>query len=157
MVLFVDIQKKAELELNDEPYYTDDGCKAATACLSCRLSRCKHDDPTWYRMSRRMSRDLRRYAEMERDSLTVEAAARRFGVTIRTIWRIKARCLNQLGDMSIDDLRIFGAMEPAMKRGSKDRGGGLDATPHLPRRHPTSRSYQHDNDRIVIQRRNTIT
>ena len=125
MVLFVDTQKKAELGLNDEPFYNDDGCEAATACLSCQLSQCKYDDPAWFHLGRRMSRDIRRHAEMERDGLSVEAAARRFGVTIRTIWRIKARCLNQLGDMSIDDLRIFGAMAPAMKRGAKDRGGGL--------------------------------
>ena len=139
MVLFVDIQKKAELELNDEPYYTDDGCEAATACLSCRLSRCKHDDPAWYRMGRRMSRDLRRYAEMERDGLTVEAAARRFGVTIRTIWRIKARCLNQLGDMSTEDLRVFGDMAPPKKREAKGRGV-VDTAPRLPKRDHTSRS-----------------
>ena len=70
----------------------------------------------------------------------MEAAALRFGVTVRTIYRIKVRYLSQLADMSTEDLRVFGSMAPPKKRGAKDRGGGVDTAPHFPRRHHTSRS-----------------
>ena len=53
----------------------------------------------------------------------MEAAALRFGVTVRTIYRIKVRYLSQLADMSTEDLRVFGSMAPPKKRGAKDRGG----------------------------------
>ena len=124
MAFVTQIQKRIELGLHDEPFYVDDGCEAATACLSCQLSQCKYDDPAWFHLGQRMSRDIRRYYEMERDGLSVEAAALRFGVTVRTIYRLKERCLTQLAGMSTDDLKVFGTMATTRKTGPKGRGGG---------------------------------
>ena len=48
-------EERLSWELQDEPFYNDDGCEAAAACLSCRLSQCKYDDPAWFHLGRRMS------------------------------------------------------------------------------------------------------
>ena len=47
----VDIRKY--LELYEEPYIPDAGCEVSSTCLSCPLSRCKHDDPMEKRYRRK--------------------------------------------------------------------------------------------------------
>ena len=72
----------------------DIGCEAAPKCLECPLPPCKHDDPAAYQRWRRQSAgggDAARIATMDRENLTVAEAAERFNITIRTVFRIRAR------------------------------------------------------------------
>ena len=72
-------------------YYPDTGCEVSLSCLECPLPQCKYDDPVWYQKRRRLAGDLKMLSTMESEGLTIEEAAERFGVTIRTIFRIKQR------------------------------------------------------------------
>lgn len=76
------------MEYTDHP---DTGCEASSKCLECPLSKCKHDDPAAYQRWRRQRLDSARMATMARDNLTVAEAAERFNITIRTVFRIRAR------------------------------------------------------------------
>ena len=69
----------------------DIGCEASTKCLECPLPQCKHDDPAAYQRWRRQRLDAARIATMNRENLTVAEAAERFNITIRTVFRIRAR------------------------------------------------------------------
>ena len=103
------------LELDDEPYIPDAGCEVSPSCLNCPLSRCKHDDPKWYTAIRRFGPSLRLYAEMQRDHLSITAAAFRFGMKPRSITRIRARVKDALGedlDLTDQDLQILSALPP---------------------------------------------
>ena len=111
------------LELEGMPYWPDMGCEVATACLDCPLSRCKHDDPEWYQLGRRLFRDLALYREMLRDGLSVPAAAFRFGVLPRTIYRIKQRCREVSIDMSPQDMHVFAVLPPVMGFSERRRQG----------------------------------
>ena len=71
--------------------YPDRGCDLAPSCLSCPLPRCKYDDPDHFHRQRRLARDLEVVTTMRLEGLTVEAAAERFSVTVRTVFRIQAR------------------------------------------------------------------
>ena len=109
----VDIRKYLELDV--EPYIPDAGCEVWSTCLSCPLSRCKHDDPKWYMSIRRFGPSLQLYAEMQRDHLSITAAAFRFGMQPRSITRIKARVKEVLGeelDLTDQDLQILSALPP---------------------------------------------
>ena len=111
------------LELTQEPFYPDTGCEVATACLDCPLSRCKHDDPEWYTLGRQIGRDLAIHQEMIRDGLSVSAAAFRFGVLRRTIYRIKQRCREVSIDMSPQDMQVFAVLPPVLGFGERRRQG----------------------------------
>jgi len=67
----------------------DDGCEVAPKCLECPLPQCKHDDPWGYRRHQLKQRDCRILEEMEQKDLSVGEAAKIFGVTTRTIRRMK--------------------------------------------------------------------
>ena len=69
----------------------DLGCEAAPKCLECPLPQCKHDDPAAYQRCQRQRMDAARIATMDRENLTVAEAAERFNITIRTVFRIRAR------------------------------------------------------------------
>ena len=71
-------------------HYPDTGCVAAPKCLECPLAVCFHDDPGDYQRSKRMTRDLQ-VAKAIQDGLTVDAAADRFSVTVRTVFRVLSR------------------------------------------------------------------
>ena len=73
-------------------HYEDTGCEASESCLDCPLPVCKYDDPVWYQRNRRLARDFRMLHIMNRESLSVEEAAERFSVTVRTVFRIMQRC-----------------------------------------------------------------
>ena len=103
------------LELADEPYIPDAGCEVSPSCLNCPLSRCKHDDPKWYTAIRRFGPSLRLYAEMQRDHLSITAAAFRFGMKPKSITRIRARVKDAIGedlDLTDQDLQILSALPP---------------------------------------------
>lgn len=88
--------KAAGLQVNEDAtefyHYEDTGCEASESCLNCPLPMCRYDDPAWYQRNRRIARDFRVLQTMERESLTVEQAADRFGITVRTVFRILQRC-----------------------------------------------------------------
>ena len=75
-------------------HYEDTGCEASSSCLDCPLPQCRYDDPIWYQRNRRLAKDFRVLATMQAENLSVEAAAERFDVTARTIFRILRRCKN---------------------------------------------------------------
>ena len=73
-------------------YYTDTGCILAPSCLHCPLPQCKHDLPqTSTKTLLRLVRDATVLVGMEEDDLSTDAAAERYGLTVRTIFRIKER------------------------------------------------------------------
>ena len=73
-------------------HYADTGCEAADSCLDCPLPQCKYDDLVWYQQNRRLAKDFQVAAVIARERLSAEAAAERFAVTVRTIFRIVERC-----------------------------------------------------------------
>ena len=77
-------------------YYEDTGCEASDSCLNCPLPKCKHDDPVWYQRNRRLARDFQVMYAIQQESLSMEEAAERFSVTVRTVFRILQRCRNSL-------------------------------------------------------------
>ena len=79
-------------------HYEDTGCEAASSCLNCPLPRCKYDDPIWYQRNRRLAKDFQVVYTIQRERLSVEVAAERFSVTVRTIFRIMQRCRNATPD-----------------------------------------------------------
>ena len=74
-------------------HYADTGCEFAPSCLACPLPVCKEDAPPgWLKRHRRRLYDSGVVRVIRQESLTAEQAAARFGVTVRSIYRIKARC-----------------------------------------------------------------
>jgi len=90
-------------------HYEDTGCEVSTACLDCPLPRCKFDDPAWYQRNRRLARDFRVMYTIQQESLSMEEAAERFSVTVRTVFRILQRCRNALGTVDGQQLEAFAA------------------------------------------------
>ena len=79
-------------------HYEDTGCEVSAACLECPLPRCKFDDPAWYQRNRRLARDFRVMYAIQQESLSIEEAAERFSVTVRTIFRTLQRCREALAE-----------------------------------------------------------
>lgn len=73
-------------------HYEDTGCEVSLSCLNCPLPQCKYDDPAWFQHYQRLSKDLIVLTAMQSENLTVDEAAERFSVTVRTIFRIMRRC-----------------------------------------------------------------
>ncbi len=68
-------------------HYEDTGCEVSPACLDCPLPQCKYDDLDWFHRHRRIAQDWKVWATVESEGLTMEAAADRFSVTVRTVFR----------------------------------------------------------------------
>ena len=85
-------------------HYEDTGCEVSPSCLNCPLPRCKYDDPVWFQRYRRMGRDLKVWRTIQVESLTAEAAAERFSVTVRTVFRIMRRCRESLPGLGGQEL-----------------------------------------------------
>lgn len=79
-------------------YYEDTGCEASDSCLNCPLPRCKHDDPAWYQRNRRLAKDFQVMYAVQQERLSMEEAAERFSVTVRTVFRILQRCREALAE-----------------------------------------------------------
>ena len=80
-------------------HYEDTGCEVSASCLECPLPQCKYDDPSWFQRHRRIARDLKVWSTIQSEELTVEEAADRFQVTVRTVFRIMRRCRDAEGDI----------------------------------------------------------
>ena len=90
-------------------HYEDTGCEVSASCLGCPLPQCKYDDPEWFQRQRRMARDLTVWSTMQSEDLTVEEAAARFSVTVRTVFRIMRRCREAAPDLDSVALQVFAA------------------------------------------------
>ena len=90
-------------------HYEDSGCEVSSSCLNCPLPQCKYDDPTWFQRYRRIARDLKVWSTMESEGLTVEEAAERFSVTVRTVFRIMRRCREAESELDGATLQAFAA------------------------------------------------
>ena len=88
-------------------HYEDTGCEVSASCLKCPLPWCKYDDPVWFQRHRRMARDLTVWSTMQSEDLTVEEAAARFSVTVRTVFRIMRRCREAAPDLDYLALQVF--------------------------------------------------
>jgi len=88
-------------------HYEDTGCEVSESCLNCPLPRCKYDDPIWYQKHRRLARDLKVLTVMRMEQLSVEEAAERFSVTVRTIFRIMRRCREASLELENEELEAF--------------------------------------------------
>ena len=79
---------------------SDTGCNVAPLCVECPLPKCKHDDPGWYILWQHKQRRLRVVARVKvlladlPKERAVEAAAKEFQVTPRTVYRRVALLLN---------------------------------------------------------------
>ena len=90
-------------------HYEDTGCEVSASCLSCPLPQCKYDDPVWYQRNRRLARDFKVWSAIQQDDLTVDEAAERFSVTVRTIFRIMQRCREASSEVESEELLAFAA------------------------------------------------
>ena len=80
-----------------ETVYQDRGCQESPSCLKCHLPRCVFDEP-WDELKKAWSaKDAERANAVllaEQTMTRVDAirkVAEKYGVTVRTIWRILAR------------------------------------------------------------------
>ena len=90
-------------------HYEDTGCEVSPSCLNCPLPQCKYDDPVWFQRYRRMGRDMKVWRTIDSESLTAEEAARRFSVTVRTVFRIMRRCRESILEMDVEEMEAFAA------------------------------------------------
>ena len=89
--------------------YQDTGCEVSASCLNCPLPQCKYDDPLWYQRHRRMAQDLNMWTTMRLEGLSVEEAAQRFSVTVRTIFRVMRRCREAAPELQEAELQALAA------------------------------------------------
>jgi len=90
-------------------HYEDTGCEVSLSCLNCPLPQCKYDDPAWFQRYQRFSKDLIVLTAMQSDNLTVDEAAERFSVTVRTIFRIMRRCREAPPELEEQELGALAA------------------------------------------------
>ncbi len=78
--------------LPEQVRYRDEGCDLSPSCLNCRLPLCRYDLPGGTRRLRTLPRDeeIARLRRCER--LPIDALARRFALSRRTVFRILRRC-----------------------------------------------------------------
>ena len=93
-------------------HFLDAGCEVSPSCLTCPLSRCKHDAPEWYGWHVRRARDYRVWEAVRRLGLSTREAANRFKTTPRTIYRIAERVKVQ--DLSEEDLAVFATLAESL-------------------------------------------
>ena len=69
----------------------DDGCEFSPSCFNCPFPQCKHDLTSGQITSLRFRMQHQKVLSAIGDGLTKEEAAVRFGLNIRTIYRIVRR------------------------------------------------------------------
>ena len=74
----------------------DDGCEVSRSCLKCPLPQCRYDNPVGYQAFKRNQKDQEWFKIAKEEGLSNQQAADRFGVTPRTMFRIKARAQNYI-------------------------------------------------------------
>lgn len=68
--------------------YADKGCDLFPSCLACPLPRCRYEEPGGAAALMRSGRDASIIRMSEERGLSVEALARMFGLSRRTIFRV---------------------------------------------------------------------
>ncbi len=91
-------------------HYEDTGCEVSPACLNCPLPQCKYDDLDWFHRHRRIARDWKVWATIESEGLSIEAAADRFSVTVRTVFRKIQRYREATRDVDDATMRALAAI-----------------------------------------------
>jgi transposase-like protein len=84
------VRKARRDALPEHTQYADTGCDVHPRCLTCPLVRCRYDEPGGARKLFSEDRD-RAIVSMHREGAPVDAIARRFGVSRRTVFRALAR------------------------------------------------------------------
>jgi hypothetical protein len=74
--------------LPDKARYPDGGCELAMSCLRCPLPRCQYDEPNSVRRWLMAARDREIAVLRRRHDVPVDALARTYGLTRRSIFRI---------------------------------------------------------------------
>ena len=74
----------------------DDGCDVSRSCLKCPLPKCKYDDPAGYQTFKRKQKYQEWFKIVKEEGLSNQQAADLFGVTPRTMFRIKAQAKNHI-------------------------------------------------------------
>ena len=85
-------------------------CEVAADCLECPLSRCRHDDPEWYRQMRARGKTIivaERAARLRSEGLRVPQIAQRLGLSVRHVQRVNQRMNRMARTESPGDLRVF--------------------------------------------------
>jgi predicted DNA-binding protein (UPF0251 family) len=67
--------------------YADTGCEIADRCLACPLPRCRYDEPGGARQIFLRERDVEIARLYRGERVSVDALARRFRVSRRTVFR----------------------------------------------------------------------
>ena len=91
-------------------HYEDTGCEVSPACLDCPLPQCKYDDLDWFHKHRSIARDWKVWETVESEGLTMEAAAERFSVTVRTVFRKIQRYRESAQDLDDATMRALAAL-----------------------------------------------
>jgi hypothetical protein len=73
--------------LPEHIHYQDQGCDIHPQCLTCPLTRCRYDEPGGLRALLNAQRD-RHVISLKHQGESVDAIARRFGLSRRTVFRI---------------------------------------------------------------------
>jgi hypothetical protein len=76
--------------LPEHTHYVDTGCDLHPNCLTCPLVRCRYDEPGGARRLLSEARD-KAILQMQRRGAPIDAIARRFRVSRRTVFRVLAR------------------------------------------------------------------
>jgi hypothetical protein len=71
--------------------YRDEGCDLSPSCLNCPLPLCRYDHPGGVRSLRTLGRDREIVRLRRSERVPIDALARRFGVSRRTVFRILKR------------------------------------------------------------------
>jgi len=74
--------------------YHDGGCELAPTCLRCPLERCRYDEPGGARALLQSARDIEVWRRREAGR-AINALAREFGLSRRSVFRILARGRSQ--------------------------------------------------------------
>jgi hypothetical protein len=83
--------------LPEHTRYMDSGCDIHPACLTCPLVRCRYEEPGGFRGIAGRERDASILRARREDGMTIQAIARRFGLSRRTVFRVLARARVQDG------------------------------------------------------------
>jgi len=86
-----DTETKRGDALPEHSQYRDEGCDLSPSCLNCALPLCRYDQPGGVRRLRMRGRDEEIVRLRRRERLPIDALARRFGVSRRTVFRILER------------------------------------------------------------------
>ena len=68
--------------------YNDKGCDLFPSCLACPLPRCRYEEPGGAAALMRSGRDASIIQMSEERAMSVDALARMFGLSRRTIFRV---------------------------------------------------------------------